>query len=75
MQTHEAQTHTRAHTQQLSLVFRGKTDPTRTPWVFGSRAKGGREGGGREEREDRLRQKTEGGKKEVRKEERRKERK
>lgn len=59
-----ARTHTHSHTrtQQLSLVFQGRTDPTRTPWVFGSRAKGERErrsvcvcGGG-----DTLMQMTEG---------------
>lgn len=37
---HEANT----HTQQLSLVFRGKTDPTRAPWVLGRLAKGERKG-------------------------------
>lgn len=60
-----AQIHTRAreHTQQLSLVFRGKTDPTRTWWVFGSWANiGGRKGGGI------LMQMTEGEGKEERRE-------
>lgn len=37
---HEANT----HTQQLSLVFRGTTDPTRAPWVLGRLAKGERKG-------------------------------
>lgn len=48
---------THAHTEQLSLVFQGRTDPTRTPWVSGSRAKRGRKGkviGRKEGRKDRV---------------------
>ncbi len=69
--TARTHTHTSAHTQQLSLVFRGKSDPTRTPWVLGEprqERKEGRERWEREEEEGEMMQMVEGeGRKEGRK--------
>ena len=37
--THTKHTHAHTHTHQLSLVFKGKIDPTRTLWFLRSWAK------------------------------------